>query len=358
MQPNTIKSVTTHAVLAPLASPITTSVGTIPAAPLVLLDIETTQGIVGHSYLFTYTPLAQKPLCVLLDNIAETLVGKPVAPAERYAELGGMFRLLGRQGLVAMANSGLDMALWDAHAKAHDVSVASMLGTAGKPVPCYDSFGMFDASRDRTAIEKSLEQGFEAVKIKIGGSVAEDVKALRGLREIVGSSCRIMVDYNQSLTVPDAIRRIQRLEEEFDLTWIEEPVTAEDLQGHSAVREKVRTPIQTGENWWMPDDCARACQASASDHAMLDIMKIGGITGWMRAAAIADGASLPVSSHLFIEASAHVMAATPNAYLLEHLDIASAVLADPYKVDSGTLTAKGPGLGIAWNREQVTRFAR
>ena len=95
--------------------------------------------------------------------------------------------------------------------------------------------------------------------------------------------------------------------------------------------------MQTGENWWFPADIARSIAAGASDYAMLDLMKIGGITGWLRAAGQAQGASLPVSSHIFIEASAHVLAVTPTAHFLEHLDIASAVLSNPPKIEEGTL---------------------
>lgn len=357
MSLNIVKSLTTRAVMAPLIRPITTAVGSIPAAPLVLLELETTQGVIGRSYLFGYTPLALKPLCALLQNISETMVGKTVDPASRFAELELMFLLLGRQGLVGMAIAGLDMALWDVLGQEQSLPVSTLLGAGKASSTCYDSFGMIDGTRDRNALEGSKKSGFSALKIKIGGTFEEDRRAVSDLREIVGNDVQIMVDYNQSLSVPEAIRRITRLEEEFDLTWIEEPVLAEDLSGHRTVRDNVRTPIQTGENWWMPDDVARATQVGASDHAMLDIMKIGGITGWMRAAAIAQGASLPVSSHLFIEASAHVMAATPNTYLLEHLDVASTVLKDPYEIMEGSITPKGPGLGIAWDESAVDRYA-
>ena len=165
-----------------------------------------------------------------------------------------------------------------------------------------------------------------------------------------------MIDYNQSLTPPEAIRRILAIADAgIDLAWVEEPVPAEDFAGHAAVRAKVPTPIQTGENWWFPADAARAIDAGISDHAMLDIMKIGGFTGWRRAAAMAEAASMPVSSHLFLEASAHALATTPNAHLVEVLDIAGTVLQSPHQVARGTLAPRGPGLGIAWDEDAVAR---
>ena len=117
-------------------------------------------------------------------------------------------------------------------------------------------------------------------------------------------------------------------------------------------------PIQTGENWWFPEDAARAIAARASDFAMLDIMKIGGVTGWMRAAGQAEGASLPVSSHLFVEASAHMLAVTPTAHWHEYLDIASAVLAEPIAVQGGKVQARGPGLGMDWDEKAVAKYAQ
>lgn len=354
----TIQAIKTRAVLAPLKRPITTAVAAIERAPLVLIDVETVEGVVGHSYLFTYTPMAMGPLSKLIDEIGATLTGKSVSPADRYKELSQMFRLLGRQGLVAMAMAGLDMAFWDAAGKALGMSVAEMLGAAPAPLPCYDSHGIFDSARDSVLLERSLAEGFRAVKFKIGaGTAAEDLRALEAITEILGPDIEVMVDYNQSLSTPEAIRQIRALEDRFALAWIEEPLPSEDHAGYRSLRGKIRTPLQAGENWWLPEDAARAIHARVSDHAMLDIMKIGGITGWMRAAALADAASMPVSSHIFAEASAHALTATPNRHLLEYLDVAGEILAEPSEVVTGTLTARGPGLGLAWDRHALERNA-
>jgi mandelate racemase len=165
-----------------------------------------------------------------------------------------------------------------------------------------------------------------------------------------------MVDYNQSLSAPEAVRRLQALRP-YDLAWVEEPVPAEDLVGHAAVRASGLAPVQTGENWWFATDMAKAIEARACDHAMPDIMKIGGVTGWLRAAALAESASLPVSSHLFIEASAHVLPVTPTALYLEYLDCAGAILKEPLAVKDGKVTARGPGLGMEWDEAKVAKYA-
>jgi mandelate racemase len=206
-------------------------------------------------------------------------------------------------------------------------------------------------------LEASVNAGFRAIKIKIGErSGAEDAAMVRAVRDIIGADVQLMVDLNQSQSAMEAIRRIERLAA-YDLTWVEEPVAAEDLEGHARVRAASPVPIQTGENWWFPSDMARAVAARACDMAMPDLMKIGGITGWLRAMALAEAASLPLSSHLFIEASAHVLAVSPTCHYLEYLDMAGAILAKSVRPVGGMVTAHGPGLGIAWDEDALARFA-
>jgi mandelate racemase len=173
---------------------------------------------------------------------------------------------------------------------------------------------------------------------------------------MIGASTALMVDYNQSLDPAVACRRIERLAE-YDLCWVEEPVEADDLHGHARVRARSKPPIQTGENWWFPRNMANAIAAGASDFAMIDVMKIGGVTGWMAAAGQAQAASMPLSSHLFAEASAHLLAVSPTAHWLEFLDLAGAILNEPLVPKGGCITAQGPGLGIVWDEKAVSKFS-
>ena len=249
------------------------------------------------------------------------------------------------------------MAFWDALGQSVGWPVARLLGGDGKPLPAYDSYGVVEPKQDENDIRRSLDKGFKAIKIKIGdGDLGKDVATVRAVRSMISSETALMVDYNQSLGPAEACRRIEQLAD-FDLHWVEEPVAAEDLQGHARVRTATGVRVQTGENWWFPRDMQKAVSAGASDFAMLDIMKIGGVTGWLRAAGQAEAASLPVSSHIFIEASAHVLAVTPTAHWIEHLDLARAVLANPCEIADGKISAKGPGLGIAWDEAAVARYA-
>jgi mandelate racemase len=353
----TVRSVRARPVDAPIARPIRTAVGTIPSAPLVLIDVLTEEGVTGSAYVFAYTPLAMAPLARLIEGLGEELSGKPIVPFDRMREFNRRFRLLGWQGLVGMAVAGLDMAFWDALGKAAGWPVVRLLGGEPRPMMAYDSYGVLDLKSDASVVARSVEAGFRGIKIKLGdGDVEKDVATVAGVRKLIGAKVALMVDYNQSLNPTEACDRIARLAE-YDLHWVEEPVAAEDLEGHARVRMESPVRIQTGENWWFPRDMAKSIAAGASDFAMVDIMKIGGVTGWLSAMGQAEAASLPVSSHLFVEASAHVLPVTPTAHWLEYLDIAGSLLVEKPLVVDGSLTALGPGLGMRWDEDAVKRYA-
>ncbi|MEZ5646086.1 MAG: enolase C-terminal domain-like protein [Burkholderiaceae bacterium] len=247
-----ITDVRARAVVAPLRRPIRTASGSIEASPLVLLDVFTEQGITGRSYLFGYTPHVLASLLSLADRLGSLMRGQSVVPLARQEQLAREFRLLGMQGLLGMVISGFDMAFWDALGQAARCPVVSLLGGEPRPVRAYDSWGLVDPARDGAALALSVEQGFRGIKIKLGGgSLEHDLTTVREVRRIVGDTVALMVDYNQSLEPGEATRRVQALDP-FGLEWVEEPVAAEDLQGHAQVRSSSTTPIQTGENWWFP----------------------------------------------------------------------------------------------------------
>ena len=351
-----IKSITSRAVVTPMARPVKNAFGVIDVAPLLLIDVATDQGITGRSYLFAYSKVTLKPFVHLVEEIGRELVGKPVVPFELMADMDAKFRLLGWQGLVGMAVAGLDMAYWDILGKAANKPVVELLGGSPKPIKAYDSYGAVEADTDEKALRRSLEQGFRGIKIKGGdGDAANDERRVKGLRKLLGPDISLMLDFNQSLDPAEAKRRIDRLAP-YDLTWIEEPVPQENLSGHAEVRETSPIPIQSGENWWFPRGFAEAIAAGASDFIMPDLMKVGGITGWLGVAGQANAASIPMSSHILPEASAHVLAVTPTAHWLEFLDFAGLILAEPVKIVDGAVTARGPGLGLEWNEAAIKKY--
>jgi len=354
--PLTIRKVTARAVDAPISRPVKNAFGVIGSAPLVLIDILTDQGLTGRSYIFAYTKLTLKPLVRLIEDIGVELAGKPIAPVDLMAQLDAKFRLLGWQGLVGMAVSGLDMAFWDVLGQAANKPLAALLGGAPRPIRAYDSYGAVDPVADEKDLQRSLDRGFRGIKIKGGdGDLANDERVVKAVRELIGSDIALMLDFNQSLDPTEASRRIDRLSA-YDLHWIEEPVAAENLQGHAKVRATSPISIQSGENWWFPRGFAEAIAAGASDFIMPDLMKVGGVTGWLRVAGQAEAASIPMCSHLFAEASAHMLAVTPTAHWIEYLDLARGILAESVEIVDGTITARGLGLGLSWDEAAVAKY--
>jgi mandelate racemase len=352
-----IRGVKARAVIAPISRPVKNAFGVIEAAPLVLIDVATDQGITGRSYIFAYAKLTLAPLVHLIEQIGRDLAGRAIAPFDLMAVMDAKFRLLGWQGLVGMAVSGLDMAFYDALGQAAGRPLAELLGGSPRPIRAYDSYGVVDPIADEKDLKRSLDQGFRGIKIKGGNSdAANDERMVKGVRKLVGPDIALMIDFNQSLDPAEAISRIARLGP-YGLHWVEEPVAQENLQGLAAVRRESSISIQAGENWWFPRGFAEAIAAGASDFIMPDLMKVGGVTGWMRVAAQAEAASIPMSSHLFAEASAHMLAVTPTAHWLEVLDLGRAILAEPIQIVDGAITARGPGLGLAWNEAAVAKYS-
>ncbi len=344
-------------VLVPLAYPVHTASGTIGHAPLVLIDLLSEEGVEGRAYLFTYTPLALKATVELLEALGPVLKGQAIEPHALERLLDGRFRLLGNTGLVAMAIAGVDMAAWDALARAAGWPLARLLGAGPQGAPAYFSQGMESIERSEALAQEALARGFRAMKIKIGHAcVEDDIAVVRAVQAVLAGRAELFVDYNQSLSVPQALQRC-RLLDELGLGWIEEPTLQHDHAGHAQIARDIRTPIQLGENHFGTHEMARALQAGASDLVMPDLMKIGGVSGWLRAAALAEAARVPMSSHIFQEFSAHLMGATPTAHWLEYLDIAGPVLQRPLRIADGrAVLDDGPGAGLDWNAEAVARF--
>lgn len=363
MNPNpqlTIRGLGVRAVDVPMGRPLMTGGGEVGSAAMVLVDLLTEEGITGSSYVFCPTPVVLEPVAALLSNLAPLIEGDPVAPVDIERKLQKQFRLLGPQGLTAMATAGIDMAAWDALSKACGLPLARLLGGEPREVPAYNSCGLGLIGAERAA-EEALElvaPGFGAVKVRLGyPTINADVEVVRAVKASVGGDITLMSDYNQSLSVAEAEGRAAALEGE-GLYWIEEPTRADDYSGHARLRREAKTPIQIGENWWGPHDMAKSVEAGASDYAMADAMKIGGVTGWLRAAALAEAAGLSLSSHLFPEISAHLLAVAPTSHWLEYVDWANPILEEPLKVDDGYASVTDtPGIGISWDEEAVRRYS-
>jgi mandelate racemase len=357
--PLTIRSLRCVAVEVPMRNALGTSQARITAAPLLLIDLATEEGVTGRSYLFCYLRAAAPAMAAMLTEIAGMVIGDSVVPDALWAKLRRRFMLIGVQGIVRMAMAGLDVAAWDALAVAAGVPLVELLGGAPKPVPAYNScgLGLMSPSEVADEAEKLLAGGFRAVKLRLGyPTLQEDLAAVRAVRGRIGDGIDLMVDYNQVLTVEQALERGRALDGE-NIFWLEEPIRHDDYAGCATLARALRTPVQIGENFSLPVAMETALAAGAADYVMPDLERIGGVTGWRRAAALAAEQHIKMSSHLFPEVSAHLLAATPTAHYLEYVDWADSLVQEPLRVvDGRAIIPDRPGNGLVWDQAKVARF--
>ena len=357
--PLTIRALRAVAVEVPMNHVLGTSQALVRAAPLLLLDLETEEGVTGHAYLFCYVPAAAAAIASLLTEIERQVKGQRIEPGALWAKLARRFTLIGVQGVVRMAMSGFDVACWDALAKAAGQPLVCLLGGSPRPIRAYNSngLGLMPAPALADEAEELLHGGFSALKLRLGyATLEEDLAAVRAVRKRIPTGIQVMVDYNQALSVAEALRRGRALDDE-GVYWMEEPIRHDDYRGCAKLAAAIATPVQIGENFSQPQAMEEALAFGACDFVMPDLERIGGVTGWQRAAAIAAGRGIEMSSHLFPEVSAHLLAVTATAHWLEYVDWAAPILAEPLCIVDGCAQIPDrPGNGLSWNPEAVKRF--
>ena len=248
----TIKNIRARAVQAPLKRPPRSASGEIPNASLVLIDIETNEGITGSSLpVRVHAQACSSRWWRMVEALAEMIKGDALVPFEIDAKLRKRLTLQDTPGLVGQALAGIDMAAWDAYAKGLGVPLVRALGGEVKPVRAYNSCGLWIKDPALLADEASqllAEGGYSAVKLRIGRpNFKDDLAAVRNVKKRIGDDVLLMTDFNQSLTVNEAILRGRALDDE-GLYWIEEPIRHDNYAGCAKIAAEVKTPIQIGEN--------------------------------------------------------------------------------------------------------------
>ena len=353
----TLRGIDARPVLLKLRRPVVARIATMADWPMILIDLHTEEGVTGRAYLEPYAVQSMKYLVAALGDLGRSLKGQKLAPVELYAAARRSLHFVGYQGLSMIAVSGLDMAAWDALARAADLPLCRFLGGSVGPVRSYNSNGLW-LSRPGTladeAIELRDEGGFTGLKLRMGRTQArDDLQALDIVRRAVGDDMALMVDFNQGLHLGEALQRCHMIDDH-GLEWIEEPIVYDNLEGYGRLAAELKTPLQIGENFYGPRDAHMALQLRACDLVMPDFMRIGGVTGWLRTAAIAGAAGIPISTHLYPEVAAHVMRVSETAHWLEWQDWADPILQRPYEVKDGMLQIPdAPGTGLDWNEEAV-----
>jgi mandelate racemase len=336
-----------------------TSATAVRAAPLLLIDLDTEEGVTGRAYLFCYMAAAAPAIASIVGEVERVVKGERVLPRELWSKLARRFTLLGVQGIARMAMSGFDVACWDALSIAAGLPLASFLGSSPRPLRAYNSngLGLMPPGALQDEAEALLAGGFGALKLRLGyPTLAEDVAAVRAVRASIPDHVALMVDFNQGLRFDEAMRRGRALDGE-GIYWTEEMIRHDDYAGSARLAQALVTPVQIGENFSLPMAMNEAIDKDASDYVMPDLERIGGVTGWLQASALADLHDLPMSSHLYPEVSAHLLAATPTFHWLEYVDWADTILREPLRlVDGNAIAADRPGNGLAWDAAAVERY--
>jgi mandelate racemase len=356
----TFRSLIARPVVLKLKRPVVARIATITDWPLILIDLLTEEGIVGRSYLEPYLVKSMRYIVPALHDLSTMLKGRRIAPVELFEASRRSLQFVGYEGLSLITASGLDMAAWDALAKAAGQPLCVLLGGSVGAVKAYNSNGLWlkkPGAVAQEAVELRDEGGFTGLKLRLGRDrVSDDLATLGAVRKAVGDDTHLMIDFNQGLDLAEALHRCHMLDDT-GLAWIEEPIVYDNLDGCAQLTRELKTPIQIGENFYGPREMHKALQKKACDLVMPDFMRIGGVTGWIRAAAIAGAAGVPMSTHLYPEVAAHVMRVTETAHWLEWQNWANPILQNPYPIVDGMLQIPDvPGVGLEWNEDAVAAY--
>jgi mandelate racemase len=356
----TLKSVTARPLLLPLSRPVVARIGRFDQWPLIAIDLYTEEGVIGRSYLEPYVTSSMRPIVAVIEDLCAARIGRPLVPLDDFQGARKTLNFVGYEGITMIAVSGIDMAIWDALAQAAGMPLAVLLGGSLGPVPAYNSNGLWlsdVASLAREAAELAAEGGFKALKLRLGRErLADDLAAIAAVREGAGAEIKVMVDFNQALPLGDALVRCHALDHQ-GLYWLEEPIAYNNLAGYAQLSRELDTPVQLGENFYGPRALYEALRAGAGDYFMPDLMRIGGVSGWLRCAPIAAAAGIQMSTHLYPEFSAHLLRVTETAHWLEWQDWANPILARPFAVEDGEIQIPNvPGSGVEWNEDAIRQF--
>jgi L-alanine-DL-glutamate epimerase-like enolase superfamily enzyme len=346
----------------PFDKPIGTSIHHITGVDGLLVWVDTDEGITGESYLWAIGGHRVPVLEAMVHALSGTVVGKDPRDIEaRYVEMWREINFLGHKGVTIFGIAAIDTACWDILGKSLNQSVGRLLGRCRDRVRAYASGGLW-ASMTIPELQAQakgfVEQGFTAVKMRIGlPDIGVDVERVAAVREAIGDKIDLMADANQGLTVNHAIRLGRRIEQ-FNLVWFEEPVQAYDLAGSARVADALDTPIASGETEYARYGFQDMLERGSADILMPDLERVGGVSEWMKVAAMAAALDIPVSPHIFTEHSLQLCAAAANVNYAEHMPWFQDLFIEQMEMDGGDiLIPDRPGMGFSFNPDSIAKYA-
>jgi len=331
-----------------------------------LVRVHASGGLIGIGFCLGGSPVT----IFVRDVVAPGVLGQPIFDTERlWDELYYRSILNGRRGGGLRALSIVDIALWDLKAKSVGLPLAQLLGVYQDPVPAYASGGYYfdDGDMVREVEEEAAgwaEAGYRAMKLKVGGaSVEDDIARLAAFRRVVGDKPRLMLDANNAWRDwRTALRAVRRFEE-FDLEWIEEPLSPDDVDGHRRLAETLDVAVATGEIEATRWGFAPLLRDHAADVLQADAAVAGGISEWRKIADAAAMFNVPMAPHWFADLHVHCVASVPNGAWIEHF-VDTRIL-NVMQLFERSLEVKAgyaaipdaPGLGIEFRDAEIDRYA-
>ncbi len=332
-------------------------------ANFVTLSMTTDDGVEGIGYTGFVTGLMLKALKEAVDALAELVLGDdpmmPEAIGAKLLELGGGGA---PAGLVTRAVAAIDIALWDIRGKALGQPVYKLLGGFRDRVPTYASghlWRTYDLDALAATGRELAAEGFRAMKFRMGAedSPAKEIARMRVLREAVGDEIDLMVDINQGWDVNQSIT-IGREMAKYNLFWLEDPIHHQDYAGLARIADALDTPIAAGEYHYGIEPFRYLLEHRSIDIVMVDLLRVGGITPWMKVAHLAEAYNLPVVSHLATELLGHAVAAVPNGLTVEHMPWSFSLFQEVPQVEDGQLVLpRRPGFGLEFDEAALEKFA-
>ncbi|MBS0242505.1 MAG: mandelate racemase/muconate lactonizing enzyme family protein [Proteobacteria bacterium] len=325
--------------------------------PFVVVKVATAGGIEGLGVAF-FGAAMTRALRQAVDDLGTLMIGMDALNTERIVgKLRDAASSSGPQGVFTLALSALDTALWDIRGKFLGQPVSKLLGGHRDKVPAYASGALmrqFALKETETAAGRLVERGWKAMKTQLalpGHTTPEiEVNRIKVLRETIGPDIQLMCDINQRWTVYQAIDIGSRVEP-YRLHWLEDVTRADDFQGLARVTETLKTPIAGGEYVWGIEPFRQMLSQRSVDIAMIDLVRVGGVTQWMKVAGMAEAFNIPVVSHLIPEVHVHLIAAIPNGEIVEYMPWTCGLFDDPVRPIKGEMTVPtAPGLGLAFTK--------
>jgi L-alanine-DL-glutamate epimerase-like enolase superfamily enzyme len=358
-----IEAVETLLTRLPLRSPWRDAIQDVTHIEILVADVTTDTGLTGTGFSYT-GGVGGLTLKAMLDHdIAPFVTGQPAAPRGLWHRCWHHLHNMGGGGVTTTALAALDIALWDLAAKEVGKSLVALLGPVRERILAYASG--INLNKTEAELVEQVEgwraAGFKAFKIKVGKpEIAEDCERLARVREVAGL-LPVMVDANQGWDIGYATRAIGALAPHSPY-WIEEPLLADDVQGHARLRRLVPCPIALGENVYTLQQFNHFLSAGACDFVQADVVRVGGITPYLEIAALARAWGVPLAPHFMMELSGQLLCCLPNAHILESIDGGSLTdlqaLAEPIRIEDGWFTPPDrPGHGIMFDRDRLAAHA-